>query len=448
MATLLLLPPEITDQILALLTPHASCALRLLSRSYNARFLGPLRSTIFTQLRINTHPSTISHLSAIVCVENGAGPWIQHITFSSRSFSKLNPKRPISSNPWLTGYEEHIPAYNFHDGEGVNAPPSISININEEFVNILRHLPNLRFVEFDSTCGVAHWKELIASISKCGISAIEHLRSPPAKMYLSDLYLSQSEIDGYNNSGFEKLKTLELHTAGTDMKNLWCWISTVGSNLEDLTIRNSSSPASMAPGSPGFLPTTFNLRHLKRIHLSDFLLTVADILTLLLPSSQSLQNLHLVKCKIKQPQPENWFTVLKTLKDHPFPSIKSLHLTLSGYHDGISSYDLPDLKLDSSSPWSSPSTKCEVKLRSGEWNYYVVRKNLYEELNRSPLTAEEFWDSLTNGRWVSKRATRYKRIIKAREDSRAEYGYGDPGLRGRIRAINGEVDSECEDVRY
>lgn len=277
-------------------------------------------------------------------------------------------------------------------------------------------------------------------------------------MLVSELELSSFEMERYHH-GFSKLKTLEMHTAGVVTENLWSWISTVGkNNLEDLTIRNSRSSNNTTEPVPnahdGFLPPNFELQNLKRLHLDDFNLTVRDITLLLSPTSQ-IEKINLSKCQIPKDQAQSWFAILTYLKQNTFPRLNNLKLTLSGYYNGITTYDLPDLKINnemSGKPWNSRGTKCEVKLRSGAWNTYVVRKYLWEELERTAeggLTAEEFWESLTNGKWTSKRATRLKRIMKIREVSRSEYGErGDPRLYAKIRAINREVDSDCEDVCY
>ncbi|KAF3158967.1 hypothetical protein TWF788_004041 [Orbilia oligospora] len=456
--SLLLLPPEITDLIFSTLPIHDSTKLRLLCKSYNHRFHSHFRTKIFTYLRLNTHPSTIHHLSKIT--QSGAGPWIQHITFSSKPFSKLNPKISLSSP---SSDDEND--YTF-----------------STLTEILTHLPNLRLIDFDGSCNITDWKEIISSISKSQIPAIETLRSPPGKMLVSGLLLSPSEMEQYSYGSFDRLKTLEMHTEGMPMQNFWSWISIIGRNcLEDLTIRNSRNDINnnntsidnhhqeFTPNSnhiDNFLPQTFNLPNLKRLHLDDLYLTVKDITNLLLPAhiSSQFEKLNLTKCHLLPNDPaQNWFTILTHLKTHTFPKLSYLKLSLSGYYNAITTYDLPDLKFNTNEiiisgagkpakPWNQRNTKCEVKLRSGEWNTYVVRKSLWEELDRVMRDGsgeEVFWESLTNGKWTSDRATRLKRIIKVREVSRLEYGErGDPRLWERIRAISREVDSDCEDVWY
>ncbi|KAF3282511.1 hypothetical protein TWF132_010646 [Orbilia oligospora] len=418
--SLLLLPPEITDLIFSTIPIHDSTKLRLLCKSYNHRFHSHFRTKIFTYLRLNTHPSTIHHLSKIT--QSGAGPWIQHITFSSKPFSKLNPNISLSS----PSDDEN------DDTSSKYLPPN-------DLTEILNHLPNLRLIDFDGSCNITNWKEIISSISKSQISAIETLRSPPGKMLVSGLLLSPSELEQYSHGSFDRLKTLEMHT-------------------ED----SISNPDHI----DNFLPQTFNLPNLKRLHLDDLYLTVKDITNHLLPAhiSSQFEKLNLTKCHLLPNDPaQNWFTILTHLKTHTFPKLTYLKLSLSGYYNGITTYDLPDLKFNTNEiiisgagkpakPWNQRNTKCEVKLRSGEWNTYVVRKSLWEELDRvmrDGLGEEVFWESLTNGKWTSDRATRLKRIIKVREVSRLEYGErGDPRLWERIRAISREVDSDCEDVWY
>ncbi|KAF3277748.1 hypothetical protein TWF970_005001 [Orbilia oligospora] len=469
--SLLLLPPEITDLIFSTIPIHDSTKLRLLCKSYNHRFQSHFRTKIFTYLRLNTHPSTIHHLSKIT--QSGVGPWIQHITFSSKPLSKLNPNISLSSPS-----DDHENDYNTSSKYLPPPPPP------NDLTEILNHLPNLRLIDFDGSCNITNWKEIISSISKSQVSAIETLRSPPGKMLVSGLLLSPSEMEQYSYGSFDRLKTLEMHTEGMPMQNFWSWISIIGRNcLEDLTIRNSrndidndinsiidnhhqNSISANPDHIDNFLPQTFNLPHLKRLHLDDLYLTVKDITNHLLPShiSSQFEKLNLTKCHLLPNDPaQNWFIILTHLKTHTFPKLTYLKLSLSGYYNGITTYDLPDLKFNTNEiiisgagktakPWNQRNTKCEVKLRSGEWNTYVVRKSLWEELDRvmrDGLGEEVFWESLTNGKWTSDRATRLKRIIKVREVSRLEYGErGDPRLWERIRAISREVDSDCEDVWY
>ncbi|KAK6334833.1 hypothetical protein TWF718_010278 [Orbilia javanica] len=471
---LLLLPPEITDLIFSLLPTYTSSQTRLLSKSHNQRFQSRFRSIIFTRLKLNLHPATLLQLSRIT--ESGAGPWIQHVTFSSKPFSNLYPK----FTSWLISISSQLPPGEFpleYEDEGnqeantnIDSTTTSNINNNTTLTRILKNLPNLRSIDFDGSCTITHWQILTTSISNSNISTVETLRSPPVKMLVSELNLGLSTpetIISQYSQGFHKLKTLEMRTEGASgmLESLWLWISTVGRNsLEDLTIRHlredNTEPSPNTHG--GFLPENFSLPNLKRIHLDGFNLTFKDITLLLSPSSASkLEKIHLSKCRMNNNNnpAKNWFTVLTYLKRNTFPNLTSLRLTLSGYYNGLTTYDLPDLKIAneiSGKPWNSTGAKCEVRLKSGEWYAYVVKKNLWDELggydnndnDDNDDDINKFWESLTNGKWKSKRATRWKRLIRLREIERSEFGYRSRELREKIMTVSREVDSDCEDVRY
>ncbi|KAK6529697.1 hypothetical protein TWF281_008860 [Arthrobotrys megalospora] len=442
MSSLASLPPELTDLVFSHLTTRESSKVRLINKSHNERFQEPFRTTIFTHIYLTFDEEIIDHFARIS--SSDAGFWIQHITFSDNAS------------------KDRVPNYDWFAARMSSTTP---LTLTDAF----KCLPNLRTVDFDDTCtteyGATAWKKLIVAISSSKVSTIETLRTPQkTAMVMSDLKISPSEMKWYRY-GFRNLKTLEMRTRVQYERpglteNLWTWIAKVGTKLEDLTIWNSrTSRKKPTPNQQGgFLPQDFNLPELKSIRINDLFLAVRDVKLLLSNNSDKIETINLSNCRMDD-QKKDWFDVLKFLKTKHFTELTNLRLALSGYYDRTTEYDLPELTVTNSN-WATVDATCEIRLRSGVSKHYVVRKSLWNELDETDATV--FWTSLTNGKWESKRATRWKRIESARQwlgsearelgnpDSlsfnSARYQHLQDECTAKIRRIDTEVDSDCEGV--
>ncbi|KAF3172652.1 hypothetical protein TWF788_009413 [Orbilia oligospora] len=159
---------------------------------------------------------------------------------------------------------------------------------------------------------------------------------------------------------------------------------------------------------------SFGLPKLKALKLVDAAVTPNDFKKLF--GSVDLDVVDISQCRMKNLKVD-WFEILKHLRNGNINKIKELRFVISSYH-GSELYDLPNLRIDVNSDWTSEGNSCKVTLHSGLSGFYNTQKNLWDELGTTD-DQDEFWSSLTNSKWTLPRTTRWKRLQIATEEYRS-----------------------------
>ncbi|KAK6526963.1 hypothetical protein TWF281_010159 [Arthrobotrys megalospora] len=421
MASLVSFPQELVDMIFNDLTPADIGKVRRLSKDYNARFGGLYWYLVFRNLRIDLRPSCVERL-----IQTGerceVAPEIQHITVHPHPMQELSVSQ-----------------------------------ITPLLAKAFSVLPNIRTIEFSITYGSAgfeYWKPVMDGIIKSKRNTVETVKGPARGIQMSKFKFSANQLKGYQTT-FSNLRTLDITASvqfeyGPVAEGFWSFIEKIGSKIEDLTVRTTRTASTIpSPNSHGgYLPRTFSLPKLKKLKLVETAVTPKDMKKLV---NRDIEAIDISPCRSRS-LAWDWFEIAKDFRDSRLERLQKLRLFLSTY-DGDDSYDLPKITIDGS--WISEENICRVELRSGNTKRYVTHKSLWNELETHDEVSE-FWTSLTNGKWTSNRATRWKRLQSAYDTYKYEKNraYNDWGRQRGAREqydatvdqINAEVDSDCEGV--
>ncbi|KAK6349049.1 hypothetical protein TWF730_009809 [Orbilia blumenaviensis] len=432
MASLASLPQELVDMILDDLKPADLGKVRQLSRDHNARFQGLFWHLVFHPLKINLSTACIERLIRL------EGCPVTSQIQSLAVFPHFSEDLKISRTTSLL----------------TKAFASLS-NLKFVMINVHRHASGFDF-----------WKPVMDAIIKSKRTTVEYIQGPGCGIQMSKFKFSPNQIKGYTTT-FTNLKSLDIKASvqverAHISEEFWSFIEKIGTNLENLTVSTGRTAETIStPNSHGgYLPQNFNLPKLKELKLCDVSVTPMDLKKLL--RNADLEAIDISRCRMADPK-KNWFEVVKFLRDNRLEKVKKLELMLSAYYvcHGGDSYDLPNLTINGECSWTSEGNNCRVMLRSGLLNHYVAHKNLWDELGKHD-GIDNFWASLTNNKWTSKRATRWKRLETANIIYRSEVeehryaGHGDYGddthqeiedeYERKVMDINAEVDSECEGI--
>ncbi|KAK6512267.1 hypothetical protein TWF481_001157 [Arthrobotrys musiformis] len=366
MASLASLPREIVDMVFSNLTYSDIGSVRLVSRDYDCRFRGIFWYLIFHRFHINLQTSLIQRL-----IEAGEGC---ALAVSQIEYLIIHP----------------------HGDEELECSV-----ITPLLAKALARMPSLRSVEIavdygmgrtefvsgweNKINGFEYWKPVVDAIVESKITTVESITGPKSGMKMHRLEFSPEEVGGV--LGF---------------------IAGIGGCIEDLTVRvilHSEGPRT--PDAPvGYVPKEFNLPKLRRLTLVGVTVTPTDLKEIL--KSAGVEKIYIKKCDMGDPK-KDWFEVIKNLRHGGLRQIKELRLRMRTRR-GENDYDLPKLTFSSDKDWTNRGDTCRVALRSGlQKRYVVTHKNLWNEAGTSS-DADQFWDSLTNLKWKSKRATRWKRM--------------------------------------
>ncbi|KAF3136172.1 hypothetical protein TWF703_005817 [Orbilia oligospora] len=389
MSSLASLPQELVDMILSTLTLQEINKLRLLSKSHDARFKHLYRSQAFGELRLTLQAAQLQNLFNLL---KGAGDelkqYFRHITI--RLVESYNEVKDPKVKPLLTG--------------------------------IFKKMDYLETVEFDITFRssnvIDHWKPVMDAIIAAKRHSIEVIKSPRCGLAMSTFNLREPQLISYENT-FKNLRSLEVSTSVQSERPdvtfaFWSWVNVIGSNLEELAVAGfrSKTPTRPKPDAEGrFLPKNFDLPKLKSLELVHVCLTLKDMKTML-RNTDVIEELNIVGCVTETNRPSYFFKLLKYLQNKRATRLQSLDLALSGLHDSIVAYELPNITF--SGNWMDPETLTLVELNQGKVVYrgavaYSLKKSLWKELETHNTTID-FWHSITDGKWVDREVTRWKKF--------------------------------------
>ncbi|KAK6513728.1 hypothetical protein TWF506_008167 [Arthrobotrys conoides] len=389
MASLASLPQELVDMILSTLTPQEINKIRMLSKSHDSRFKHLYWSRTLTELRLTlraAHLQKLSNLLKGAC--DDLKQYLRHITICP--IESYNEIKDPKVKPLLTG--------------------------------IIKYMDYLETVEFDivqrSWNAIDHWKPVMDAIIASKRCSIEVIKSPRCGLAMSSFNLREPQLISYETT-FKNLRSLEVSTSVQFERAdvtfaFWSWVNVIGSNLEELAVAGfrSQTPTRPKRDAEGrFLPKNFDLPKLKSLELVDVCLTLKDMKTML-RNTGVIEEIKIVGCVAETNRPSYYFKLLKYLQNKQATNLQSLELTLSGLHDSIVAYELPDLTF--SGNWTDPKTLTSVELNSSKIRYrvaiaYSCHKSLWEELKNNNTTID-FWNSITEGKWVDRDITRWKKV--------------------------------------
>ncbi|KAF3214001.1 hypothetical protein TWF106_009354 [Orbilia oligospora] len=389
MSSLASLPQELVDMILSTLTPQEINKVRLLSKSHDARFKHLYWSQTLSELRLTLRAAQLQKLFDLL---KGAGDelkqYLRHVTI--RLVESYNEVKDPKVKPLLTG--------------------------------IFKKMDYLETVEFDITLRssnvIDHWKPVMDAIIAAKRYSIEVIKSPRCGLAMSTFNLRETQLISYENT-FKNLRSLEVSTSVQNERPdvtfaFWSWVNVIGSNLEELAVAGfrSQTPTRPKPDAEGrFLPKNFDLPKLKSLELVHVCLTLKDMKTML-RNTDVIEELKIVGCVTETNRPSYFFKLLKYLQNKRATRLRSLDITLSGLHDSIVAYELPNITF--SGNWMDPETLTLVDLNQDKAIYrgavtYRLQKSLWKELETHNTTID-FWNSITDGKWVDREVTRWKKF--------------------------------------
>ncbi|KAK6501922.1 hypothetical protein TWF481_009741 [Arthrobotrys musiformis] len=437
-ATLLSLPQELIDMIFAEgLEPSDLGKVRRLSKDHNDRFKYHYWQLVFATIRVKLKPSSLERLIA-AGTGSEALPFMQHVVFwPAATQSYLNRESP-----------DHL------------KNPELVQSLAKTF-STLTHIKTVEIALGGGTNAAAYWKAVVDAILAAKSTTIEKLKAPVAAIQMSKFkpFASAKFLKLYRTS-FRNLKSLEIHTS-VQLENptatafFWSMVDAMGSKLEDLTVRNTriSFRDDPNPGSQkSYQSKNFSLPELKRLTLVDVAITPTDLKTLL-GNSEGIEAIDICKCRMPK-EKDGWFEVLVYLKDNQFPHLRELELAMNGTYNEYY-YDLPKVSVKGN--WRTEDCSVEVSCGGVAPGPYEFQANLWNELENNG-TADKFWDSLTDRKWNSKQATRWKRRRRVEEEWAAEIkSFGNPDYideddphvqwvnsrhQGQLDALDVEADDE------
>ncbi|KAF3220271.1 hypothetical protein TWF192_011171 [Orbilia oligospora] len=406
MSSLASLPQELVDMILSTLTPQEINKVRLLSKSHDARFKHLYWSQTLSELRLTLRAAQLQKLFDLL---KGAGDelkqYLRHVTI--RLVESYNEVKDPKVKPLLTG--------------------------------IFKKMDYLETVEFDITLRssnvIDHWKPVMDAIIAAKRYSIEVIKSPRCGLAMSTFNLRETQLISYENT-FKNLRSLEVSTSVQNERPdvtfaFWSWVNVIGSNLEELAVAGfrSQTPTRPKPDAEGrFLPKNFDLPKLKSLELVHVCLTLKDMKTML-RNTDVIEELKIVGCVTETNRPSYFFKLLKYLQNKRATRLRSLDITLSGLHDSIVAYELPNITF--SGNWMDPETLTLVDLNQDKAIYrgavtYRLQKSLWKELETHNTTID-FWNSITDGKWVDREVTRWKKFswasgFRVRRNENCEWG--------------------------
>ncbi|RVD88809.1 uncharacterized protein DFL_002982 [Arthrobotrys flagrans] len=386
------LPQELVDMILSDLTLFDLTKIRLLSASHNSRFKYLYWSKVFTEIRLTLRTA---HLQRLLNLLKGSRDEL-------KQYLRYIIICPIDS------YNEV-------------KDPKVKLFLK----SIMKELSYLETVEFDiperSLNAIDHWKPVIDAIIASNHRSITTLKSPRCGLAMSSFNVQDSKLASYSTT-FQNLKSLEVSTSVQFERAevtfaFWNWINVIGSNLEELGVAGYRSQGITRPKPDAegrYLPKDFDLPKLKSLELVDVCLTLRDLKTVV-RNTAVIEEVRIVGCVAEMNRPSYFFKFLKYLKDEKATRLQSLELILSGYHDDIVSYELPNISFTGN--WADPKTLTMVELNPRKDAYinalaYTSQKHLWTELSTHNNTVD-FWSSLTDGKWVDRDVTIWKKQMWA-----------------------------------
>ncbi|KAK6352245.1 hypothetical protein TWF730_009076 [Orbilia blumenaviensis] len=392
MASLASLPQELVDMIFSDLLLHEIGKVRGISKDHNERFKHlfwhKAFDTIHTTLKVQT-------LERLLGIAKGADDELQR-------------------------YLQHIIIHPIESYNEVKHPKVKSL-----LTRIMGALPCLKTVEFDIRMRWSHvfdhWRPVMDAILASRRQTVEVIKGPRAGLAMSSLNLREKQLIAYENT-FTNLKSLEITTSvQTERADVtfafWSWVMVIGDKLEDLAVAGyrSTSIHQPKPDAEGrFLPSRFNLPNLKNLELVDVCLTLKDM-KVMLRNTDKIESINISGCIAEDNRPSYFFKLLKYLQTRGANKLQYLELPMWGYHDGIVIYELPNLTLTGN--WTDEKTMCKVELNIEKLRYsgvhtYTCEKSLWKELGKYETT-KEFWDSMTDNKWMSKEITNWKKLMWA-----------------------------------
>lgn len=247
---------------------------------------------------------------------------------------------------------------------------------------------------------------------------VETITAPRCGLAMSSFNLRESQLEAWENT-FTNLTSLEVSTSvqweRADVTfAFWSWVMVIGGKLEALRVlgyRANSITDPKPDGEGRFLPSTFNLPQLKSLDLVDVCFKLKDM-KVMLRNTHKIESICLSGCVSEAKRPSYFFKLLKFLRRRQCERLENMELTLGGYYNQVVAYELPNLILRKN--WTDEKTMCNVELNYTQLGYghlipYVCQKSLWKELGDHDTT-KEFWDSLTDGKWMSRDITRWKKL--------------------------------------
>ncbi|KAK6523516.1 hypothetical protein TWF281_001497 [Arthrobotrys megalospora] len=388
MASLVSIPQELVDMIFADLTTKEIGRVRWLSKDYNERFKGAFWYKVFELIRVNLKPASLERLFKLVRGGGEVNQYLQHIIF-----------RPVES------YNE------------LKDP-----KVKQLLFKIMSILPNLRTVEFDisqrSSNAYDHWKPVMDAIIASKRQTVETITAPRCGLAMSSFNFRENQLEAWENT-FTNLTYLEVSTSvqweRADVTfAFWSWVMVIGGKLEVLRVlghRSNSLTDPKPDGEGRFLPSTFNLPELKTLDLVDVCLALKDM-KVMLRNTHKIESISLSGCVPETKRPSYFFKILKFLRNKRAERLEFLELSLGGYYNQIVAYELPTIILRKN--WTDEKTMCNVELNRERNEYahvvpYNCQKSLWKELEEHDTT-KGFWDSLTDGKWMSRDVTKWKKL--------------------------------------
>ncbi|KAK6334832.1 hypothetical protein TWF718_010277 [Orbilia javanica] len=435
--SLITLPPELLNLITSPLTLHDLLKLRLINKPHNLKFQHFLRTELFTHIHLHlpqSSPRTSpKSLKTLTLLPPSARTYITTITITS----------------------------NHHPNTNTTATPT---PLRKHHLKLaLSTLPSLTTITIETTTP-SHLTALLKSLPvSTTTTSLRHCHCICPGISLSDVTLPSSSSS--ITHPVTSLRTLHLTVRIPNnpynyklTRSLWKYISTAFPGLESLVVRNTSQiptdpstpwPLSNTSNSNNtnnnsnsnksnksnkttFLPKQFTLHNLKTLELYNIYLTPQDITTSLLPVDSKIESIHLEACHLNVPYID-WVDVIyhifgRQSQSQPnLPHLTSLNLSLSGYHRGIASYELPEIIYTSTThPLSQitlpicqippPLSQTTLPLlltnppESPPETSYIFHKDLQKILTPNRPTPSSFWSYLTDDLWNSPKVTKWKRI--------------------------------------
>ncbi|KAK6339817.1 hypothetical protein TWF718_009207 [Orbilia javanica] len=397
MHSLASIAPELSDMIIEDFSTEDLFNLRSISKSHDARFKHRYWQEVFNENEITLRAT---HLQKFL-------DFLRTASDELKNYLRTITIRCIDS------YNEI-------------KDPKVAVLL-KKIIGSLTYLENVDFdMRFQSSNAIEHWKLVMNAIIASKCQTIQSINGPHCGLAMSSFNLRESQLISYEDT-FQNLVYLEVSTSVQSERAdvtfaFWSWVMVVGSNIEDLSVTGYRSQGATLPKPDGegrFLPKNFNLPKLRALELVNVCLTLKD-LKVMLRNTNIIKNIKITGCVAEPNHPSYFFKLLQYLKDNKANHLERLELNLSGYHGQAVGYELPDISLGTDwagTNWTDPKTIAKVKLNATRPIHvrtpqptYSCEKSLWQELENNTTTVD-FWNSLTDGTWIDKDITMWKKKL-------------------------------------
>ncbi|KAK6508361.1 hypothetical protein TWF506_010455 [Arthrobotrys conoides] len=218
-----------------------------------------------------------------------------------------------------------------------------------------------------------YWKPVVDAVLENRVSTIQTIcqaspgyvrRTNPIHGLPLHRFQLSTRLADYYRTTLSNLNRLKITTAGQALepeltRKFWLFIDNIGANLTELKVSvvhrhriklehpDWEQLTGLRKPAKGYLPPSFRLPKLKKLHLEGASVTVDDIERLLDP--HVLESLHISECQMDEPIGD-WFKFLKYLQGNQFSRPRMLCLVSRddfldrGYQlMQRNQYDLPEL---------------------------------------------------------------------------------------------------------